>query len=250
MPREWDAATYDRLPLPHLRWGANAIARLELTGDERVLDAGCGTGRVTEGLLERLPRGCVVALDGSQAMLDQLRVRLAPVMDRVELVYADLTQPLPLREPVDAILSIATLHWLPDHATVFKNLAAVLRPGGQFVAECGGTGNAATVRDALHALGLERVGIWNFPGPQETQTLLEAAGFVDVRTWLTPDPASLAPGEELETYLSTVVLGAHLDTIPAEERQDVVRAVAERLPRPEVDYVRLNMVARKVQLPI
>ncbi len=94
-------------------------------------------------------------------------------------------------------------------------------------------------------MGLERVGIWNFPGPEERRALLEAAGFVDIRTSLTPDPAGLAPGEELETCLGTVGLGAHLDTVPAEERQGVVRAVASRLPRPEVDYVRLNMVARK-----
>lgn len=245
MPREWDAVTYDRLPLPHLHWGADAIARLSLMGDESVLDAGCGTGRVTEQLLAGLPRGRVVALDGSRAMLDQLRVRLAPVMDRVDVMHADLMHPLPLQEPVDAILSTATLHWLPDHATVFKNLATVLRPGGQLVAECGGTGNVATICDALRGLGLERVAIWNFRGPEETQSVLQAAGFIEVHAWLTPDPARLPPCEPFETYLRTVVLGAHLDTVPEEAREDVVRAVAERLPRPEVDYVRLNIVASK-----
>ena len=59
MPRDWDARTYDRVADPMTRWGAAVLDRLALDGDERVLDAGCGTGRVTEALAERLPRGRV-----------------------------------------------------------------------------------------------------------------------------------------------------------------------------------------------
>ena len=67
MTRDWDARTYDRVADPMTRWGMGTLARLPLAGDERVMDAGCGTGRVTEQLAERLPRGRVVALDGSPA---------------------------------------------------------------------------------------------------------------------------------------------------------------------------------------
>ncbi len=147
MTADWDARTYDRVADPQTRWGATVLDRLPLRGDERVLDAGCGSGRVTELLLERLPDGQVVALDGSAAMIDEARRRLATAeaAGRVTFVTADLLDPLPIDPPVDAILSTATFHWITDHDALFRNLAAVIRPGGRFVAQCGGAGNVATV---------------------------------------------------------------------------------------------------------
>src|SRR2546427_9897570 len=113
MPREWDADAYDRLPVPMTRWGEAVVGWLDLSGDERVLDAGCGTGKVASFLLKRLPYGTVVALDGSTEMMDRARGRLAGD-GRVELVVADLVRPLPIDRPVDAILSTATFHGTPD----------------------------------------------------------------------------------------------------------------------------------------
>ena len=127
MPRDWDATTYDRIADPMARWGAVVVDRLPLVGDERVLDAGCGSGRVTEVLAERLPRGRVVALDGSPAMVEAARDRLTRFDDRVDYVVADLAEPLPVDPPVDAILSTATFHWVLNHDALFRNLAAVVR---------------------------------------------------------------------------------------------------------------------------
>jgi trans-aconitate 2-methyltransferase len=186
VPREWDARTYDTLPLLHQQWGRGTLERLRLRGDEVVLDAGCGTGRDTALLLERLPSGRVVAVDASSRMLERLRERLAGRLDRVEVIQADLTEPLPAGLEVDAVFSVAAFHWITDHQTLFANLAKALRPGGQLVAECGGQGNVASV-----------------------------------------------------------VLGSHLDRLPAAERDGFVRAVAERLPEPVVDYVRLTISARR-----
>src|SRR3954468_7594291 len=112
MPREWDARSYDRVAAPMTSWGTAVLERLPLDGDETVLDAGCGSGRVTELLAERLTRGRVIALDGSAAMLDAARGPLERFGDRIQLVHADLSQPLPIDGPVDAILSTATFHWL------------------------------------------------------------------------------------------------------------------------------------------
>src|SRR5207344_1602631 len=108
MPREWDAAAYDRLPIPMTAWGETVLGWLDLSGEERVLDAGCGKGQVTAKLRDRLPRGSVVALDGSSSMIERARERLGD--DRVEYVVADLSRPLPIDPPVDAILSTATFH--------------------------------------------------------------------------------------------------------------------------------------------
>jgi trans-aconitate 2-methyltransferase len=245
--RDWDAATYDRIADPMTRWGTAVLDRLALAGDERVLDAGCGSGRVTERLVERLPTGLVVALDGSLSMIAEARRRLARFGDRVEYVVADLGRPLPLASPVDAILSTATFHWVPDHDALFHNLAAVIRPGGRLVAQCGGAGNIASIHAVLATIGDGWLGPAQFETPEATRIRLEAAGFVDVETWLNPESTPLEPGEPLETFLATVVLGAHLERLAPADRAAFVREVAGRLARPEIDYVRLNILASRAR---
>jgi trans-aconitate 2-methyltransferase len=225
------------------RWGSAVLDRLELRGDERVLDAGCGTGRVTERLAERLPAGQVVALDASPAMIAEARRRLARFGDRITYLVADLGQPLPLSEPVDAILSTATFHWVADHAALFRNLAAVLRPGGRLVAQCGGAGNIATVQAALATIGDGWLGPVRFETPEATEHRLAAAGFQGIRCWLTREAVTFDDRAALETYLRTVILGPHLARLPEAEHEGFVRAVAERLPALAIDYVRLNIVA-------
>ena len=244
MPRDWDAGTYDRVADPMTRWGESVLDRLPLAGDERVLDAGCGSGRVTERLAERLPHGQVVALDGSPAMVDAARQRLAPFGDRVEFVVADLGRPLPIA-PVDAILSTATFHWVPDHDALFHNLAAVLKPSGLLVAQCGGVGNIASIQRVLATLGDGWLGDVHFETPDATRARLEAAGFREIDCWLTDEPTTFEPGEPLEAYLRTVVLGSHLARMPPSEHDAFVRAVAAGLPEPRIDYVRLNITARR-----
>lgn len=243
--KDWDASTYDRVADPHVRWGVSVLERLDLDGVSRVLDAGCGTGRVTEQLLERAPGLEVLALDASPAMLEQARTRLARFSGRVRFVQADLREPLPVDEPVDAIVSTATFHWVLDHDLLFGNLAAVLCPGGQLVAQCGGAGNIAGVLEVLCELGQDESRTWEFAAPDVTARRLHGAGFEDVQAWLEPSPARFESGEPLETFLTTVVLRPTLARLPEGERVAFVHEVATRLPAPEVDYVRLNMVARR-----
>jgi trans-aconitate 2-methyltransferase len=239
---EWNARTYDAVAAPMTTRGVDAVGRLHLRGDETVLDAGCGTCQVTEALLERLPGGRVIALDGSHDMLDVARERLGGD-PRVAFVHADLEQPLPLADPVDAVVSTSTFHWVSDHDRLFGHLAAALRPGGQLVVDCGGAGNTASVLDALGELGVHDTP-WTFAGTEETERRLAAAGFVEVRTRLVERPAPIAP-EALEEYLTTVILRSFVDELGPEEATAFVCAVAERLPRPEIDYVRLEILARR-----
>lgn len=245
-PGDWNATAYDRVADPQARWGAEVLGRLPLEGHEVVLDAGCGSGRVTELLLARLPRGRVVALDQSAAMLDEARRRLARFDDRVEFVEADLGQPLPFDEPVDAILSTATFHWVMDHDALFANLAAVLRPGGRLVAQCGGFGNIARFIEVASSIEPNFArNRHNFQTAEATRRRLERSGFVEIQTWLAPAPTRFEPGEPFEAFLATVCLRTHLAGIPPEEHRPFVRAVAERMPEPLLDYVRLNIVARR-----
>ncbi|OAA28111.1 trans-aconitate 2-methyltransferase [Frankia sp. EI5c] len=245
MAWEWDAVSYDSLVLPHELWGRRALARLALDGGETVLDAGCGTGRDTAALLAALPRGRVLAVDASATMLDQLRARLPDAGERLTVLAADLREPLPVPGPVDAVLSVAVLHWIDDHQRVFDNLAAVLRPGGRLSLEFGGHGNIAAVEKALADVLGEPPRAWNFATPAETGRRLEAAGFVDVEVALRPDTARFAEPSALHSYLETVVLGAHLGRLGADERAAFVDEVARRLPAPVIDYVRLEAGARR-----
>lgn len=238
--REWDAAAYDALPLPHVAWGLRVLDRMRLEGDEVVLDAGCGTGRDGAALLERRPDVHLVGVDGSAQMIEQARSRLG---DRARLHVADLTEPLPLDEPVDAVMSVAAFHWITDHDLLFANLAAVMRPGARLTSDCGGQGQLAVMTAALVEVTGDGRFDTSFKGVEETRASLEAAGFdvEDVR--LRPDPHRIDDPELMETYLATVNLGSQLKRMPEAEHRPFVRAVREAMAEPVLDYVRLEIDA-------
>jgi len=248
MPRDWNAASYERVSAPLEAMGRDVLDRLDLRGDERVLDAGCGTGRVTAALLDRLPRGDVVAVDGSPAMVEQARVRLGD--DRVDVRVADLLT-LELDPPADAILSTATFHWIADHDRLFERLLAVLVPGGRLAAQCGGAGNVAALEAAARRVGEREPytealagwpGPWRFASPAETAERLRRLGYVDVWTW--SHHVRVEPDEPRE-YLGTVALGSHLERLAPALRGPFVEAVLAELDEPVVEYVRLNILARR-----
>jgi trans-aconitate 2-methyltransferase len=247
-PRDWDAATYDRLSAPIAAMGVDVLDRLELAGDETVLDAGCGTGKVTQVLYDRLPNGRVIAVDASPSMVEQARAALP---EAVDVRQADLLE-LELPEPVDAVLSTATFHWIGDHERLFARLFAALRPGGRLAAQCGGVGNVEEIKDAGFAAAAQPPcaehlggwpGDWNFAGAAETELRLRAAGFTDVWCWKTR--VDVDPGDRAG-YLRAICLGSFLERLPEELREPFLAAALERLPDPlTIRYVRLNLLARR-----
>ncbi|HTT86574.1 MAG TPA: methyltransferase domain-containing protein [Acidimicrobiales bacterium] len=247
-PGDWDAATYDRIADPMTRWGETVLERLHPGPGATVLDAGCGTGRVTEMLLERDGDSRVVALDAAPSMLVEARRRLARFGDRVTFLRADLLElSAPLlgeAAPVDAVLSTATFHWVLDHDRLFSNLAAVLRGGGRLEAQCGAEGNIAGLMAAVRATGHERTGAWYYATVAETEARLARFGFTNIEVWTHPEPTRLDP-DELETYLETVCLRTLVAPMDAAERHRFLTAVAAALGEPVIDYVRLNIVARR-----
>jgi trans-aconitate 2-methyltransferase len=250
-PRDWDGSSYDRISGPMEQLGREVLDRLTLTGDETVLDAGCGSGRVTQALIDRLPRGRVIGVDASEDMIRVARERLPA---STELHVQDLTRlDLGNGRRVDAILSTATFHWIADHDALFAALAHVLSDGGRLEAQCGGAGNVSGVHTAAQAVGAREPyrdafagwsGPWNFSTPDDAARRLRAAGFTDVSAGLTPRPVH--PEEPLE-YLRTIVLGSHVARLPENLRDpyinDVAAALAEKDDRVTVDYVRLNLSA-------
>ncbi len=240
--RTWDAAIYDRVSAPQVAWSEAILDRLELRGDEVVLDAGCGSGRVTELLLARLPRGRVIALDADADMVRATRERFSGD-PRVEVVHQSLTD-LDLAEPVDAVFSGATFHWVLDHDELFARLGRAVRPGGRISAQCGGEGNIAHVKGIADRLfPAEPPHTWCYAGPGETRERLERNGFTDVATWLQPWPVT--PPEPL-IFLEDVILGPYVQLLPEGDRTPFAQAVLAELGDPPVlDYVRLNMTGRK-----
>jgi trans-aconitate 2-methyltransferase len=246
--RDWDAASYDRVSDPQLAWAREQLGRLDLRGDEVVLDAGCGSGRVTALLADLVPRGRIYAVDVAPSMVAHSREALG---NRATVLCQDLVE-LDLPEPVDAIFSNATFHWVPDHDALFAALHRTLKDGGQLVAQCGGFGNIDSFRKLADAVGGEEPFApyfvdwkrpWNYADDTQTTQRLERAGFTEVTCWLEPKPVT---PEDPRTFIQTVCLVRHLDPLPQELRAEFVDRVLERYGQPFVlEYVRLNMTARK-----
>jgi trans-aconitate 2-methyltransferase len=256
---DWDARRYHQVARPHAAWGATVLDRLALSGDERVLDAGCGSGRVTAQLLERLPRGHVIATDHSPAMLAEARTFLAAwaAVNRVSFVAADLlTIDQAIDQRVDVIVSTAVFHWIADHPRLFLALRGVLQPTGYLVAQCGGAGNLAHFMAAADAVAaqppfaavLQGLDLWRFfYTPEETEARLLAAGFRRARAWLEPSPQRFPDARALADFCRAVVLTSHVAALPESLRADFVSRVVDEITRREggflLDYVRLNLDA-------
>ena len=255
MTREWDATSYHRLSNPQFSWGLKVLERLRLRGDERVLDAGCGSCRLTVELEERVPKGSVVGVDLSHNMLRQ---GVAYTDGRLQLIQADL-QHLPLRPGFDGIFSTATLHWVPDHSLLFRSLFVVLKPGGWLEAQCGGGPNLARIHERAETITncAEYRGFFagwrrstHYETPETFEQNMRRAGFVDIRVWLEQAPAQLADAEEFKQYLATVTLREHTDRITDPMlRQRFLDQLALKASQDDppfvMDYWRLNMSARK-----
>ena len=221
----WDADTYDRVADPQEAWAREILARAGFEPGQTVLDAGCGSGRVTELLLAQDVE--VIGVDADAAMVDKARARLG---DRARVERQDLLE-LELDETVDAIFSCAVFHWITDHERLFERLRAALRPGGRLVAQCGGHGNIAKVVAAVP----DRTSPWLYATPEDTERRLRDAGFSEARAWLEPKP-TIVP--DPETFVAAVCLHGHPQA--AELAPQVVAKLGEP---PVLDYVRLNIEA-------
>jgi trans-aconitate 2-methyltransferase len=246
--RDFDARTYHRVSNVHQAWADALMDRLALRGDETVLDAGCGSGRVTLKLLDRLPRGHVIAVDGAPSMVAEARELLG---DRATVRAVDLVE-LELEVPVDAVFSNAVFHWIPDHDALFARLHAALKPGGRLVAQCGGHGNIARFRATADAVARREpyaehlagfTGVWNYQSAEATAERLAGAGFTDVETWL--QPWETAP-DEPEAFVRTICLNPQLEHLPEALHDAFVADVLAEAGEPlALDYVRLNITARR-----
>jgi trans-aconitate 2-methyltransferase len=257
--REWNSSEYHRLSGPQVSWGKKVLSRLQLRGDELLLDAGCGTGRLTADLLQALPNGRVVALDVSQNMLRSAREYLQPQFGkRAQVVAADLPD-LPFENAFDGIVSTAAFHWVLDHDRLFRNLYRALRPGGWLQAQGGGGPNIAHLRERMATLAASPryapylgsfPSPWLFQNAEGAADTLRRAGFVEIQTSLEPAPTVMEGRRHYEEFVRTVIVRAHLDRLPDPDRRDryvseLADGAAADDPPFLLDYWRLNLAARK-----
>ena len=241
-PQTWDPAQYARNARFVSDLGGPVVELLSPRPGERILDLGCGDGALTKQLVDL---GCqVVGIDSSAAQIDAaLRLGLD-----ARVMSADA---LPFHEEFDAVFSNAVLHWIKDADPMIAAVYRALRPGGRFVAECGGSGCVDRVRTAL-VRALERRGIdaearvpWYFPTPDDYGSRLERAGFSVESIALIPRPTPL-PGDIigwLETFAQSFFHG-----FSVEARDEYLKEVRDDL-EPDLrassgiwiaDYVRLR----------
>ena len=246
--RDWDASTYDRISGPQQAWAAEQLDRLDLAGDEVVLDAGCGSGKITAELARRVPHGTVYAVDAAPSMVRHAQEALG---DRATVLCQDLAE-LALPEPVDVVFSNATFHWIPDHDALFAALHRNMKPGGRLLAQCGGFGNIDEFRRIAEDVATEEPFAphfadwrkpWNYATAEDTAERLRRAGFEDVSCWLEDKPTT---PEEPRSFVRTVCLVRHLDPLLPELHDPFIDRVLERAGEPLVlAYVRLNMSGRR-----
>jgi trans-aconitate methyltransferase len=256
--REWNATSYHKVSGPQTSWGQKVLARLPLRGDERVIDAGCGSGRLTADLIERLPRGEVVAIDRSWNMLQTARGNLRPTYgSRIRFVQVSLPD-LPFHACADVVFSTATFHWVLDHPALFASLFSALRPGGRLHAQCGGGPNLAAARALASDVMVEQPfapyfadwqSVWQYASDTETRERLVDAGFVGVTASLEPAPTTLASEADYREFVTTVIFHPHLARLPDALRPRFIDEVARRsAAQPEpftLDYWRLNIEATR-----
>lgn len=256
---EWNAASYHKVSAPQTSWGQKVLNRLTLNGDERAIDAGCGSGRLTGELMERLPAGRLIAVDRSWNMLITARTNLRPVFgSRVSFVQLSLPD-FPFVNWADLVFSTATFHWVKDHPALFAGILQTLRRGGRLHAQCGGGPNL----HRAHELGLQVMstepfapfftewpGPWEFADAEVTADRLRRAGFVDIDTSLEEAPTTLASEADYREFVTTVIYHPHLERLPTAALKqsfiDRVTELAAAEPVPfTLDYWRLNMSATK-----
>jgi trans-aconitate 2-methyltransferase len=254
---DWNAERYHNLSSPQQAWGKRVLERLPLSGDELVLDLGCGTGRLTEEIQRRLPAGRVVGADRSDAMIESAAMWLCEHAPRAAVVQADGAA-LPFRRVFDAVFSGATFHWILDHGALFRSIVAALKPGGRLVAQCGGAGNLSVLRARADRLSVAPPFAFYFEGwdqpwyyadVESTKRRLQAAGFVDINVWLEEAPTTFAGADDFRDFVATVCLRHHLDQLPTVEQKlflaEITMAAAEDSPAFTLDYWRLNIEARR-----
>jgi trans-aconitate 2-methyltransferase len=236
MVHAWNPADYHQHSSAQQTWARELIEKLRLGGNERVLDLGCGEGKVTADIAARLRGGEVLGLDISPAMVSFAREHYPKELyPNLLFTVGDMLN-LQFEREFDVVFSNAALHWVSDHGRVFSGIRRALRPGGRVLLQMGGKGNAAPVLAIVDEMRTEEP--WSehfrgfsfsyaFYGPEEERRSLEEAGIAPVRVELIRKDLAFDSEEGLAGWIRTTWL-VYLEQLPDEMRPIFIREIVGR----------------------
>jgi len=255
----WDAETYDLVSSIQEAWGRKVINWRVWQGNENVMDAGCGTGRLTKVLAQKVPAGMVYGVDIDRNMIEVAARNLKDI-GNVMLIESDISS-AKLPAKVDVIFSNAAIHWIQDHQGLFENFWQLLGSNGEIMIQCGGHGNLGNIisildgirhRDEFKRFFTGWQESWYFANPEETSRLLQDIGFKDIEAYLTEDSATLGNRNSFALFAKTVVMKPYLARLPDQELKDnFLESFLNEIESNHksrcwvMDYVRLNIRAKK-----
>ncbi len=258
----WNPADYERSSSAQFAWAMALLAGLDLTGQERVLDLGCGDGRITAHLASLVPKGWVVGIDLSPEMVRYAKEKYPPEEHRNLSFSVGDASCLSFLEEFDLVVSFACLHWVKDHLAVLRGVRRSLRPGGRLLFQCGGRGNAARILQLTGDLiRSERwagyfqdfVFPYHFYGPEEYGRWLAKAGLRARRVELVPKDMVHQGQASLEGIIRNTWL-PYTERLPEDLRPEFISELArryiERFPPDgsgavHVQMMRLEVVAER-----
>jgi trans-aconitate 2-methyltransferase len=232
----WDAADYASHSASQFRWAQELIEKLQLAGNEAVLDIGCGDGRVTAEIARRLPHGSALGIDNSPSMVAFATDKLsASPQNNLSFRHLDATR-LDYRDAFDVVFSNAAMHWIQDHPSVLAGIKRGLKPGGRMLLQMGGSGNAAGVINCFD--GLITSSPWRrffdkfhspywFYGPDAYRGWLKDAGLSEVRMELIPKDMQHAGRDGLAGWIRTTWM-PYVSRVPESSRHRFIDALVER----------------------
>jgi trans-aconitate 2-methyltransferase len=235
MAYKWDAVDYARSSTVQQIWARELIAKLDLQGNEYLLDLGCGDGKVTAEIASKLPNGTVVGVDNSPEMIELAQSRFSEnEFQNTSFHIADALN-LNFNNEFDVVFSNAVLHWVADHSSVLRGVADALKPGGRILFQMGGRGNALQVHIAMDKICAlpewsdKFIGFqfpYSFYGTDEYRKWLLEAGLTPVRVELIPKDAAHVDRSAFEAWLRTTWL-PYLQRIEKERHDEFIKQVVD-----------------------
>lgn len=260
---QWDAVDYQKTSAEQQRWGLELLDRIALSGNEHVLDIGCGDGKLTAEIARRVPSGSVLGVDKSKDMICFSREHYG-INAFPNLAFRLLdARDLPFDQDFDVVFSNAALHWIDDHANILLRIRKSLLVGGRVIAQMGGKGNAAAILKILGTIMSSEKWAkyfndfsipYTFYDAQEYRPLLESAGFTVKRIEIIPKLMAHRGKEGLASWIRTTWL-PYTRRVPEDLQADFIREIVDTYMATQgfdkndtirVEMVRLEFEAEKV----
>jgi trans-aconitate methyltransferase len=256
---EWNAREYARHSASQFAWAQELIAKLALAEHERVLDIGCGDGKVTAAIAELVPAGRAVGIDSSPGMVTLAEATFPPILyPNLAFRLLDARQ-LDFEAEFDVAFSNAVLHWIADHPAVLAGVRRSLAHGGRLLFQMGGQGNAAEIIETINEVVARPrwrscfdgfTFPYSFYGPAEYERWLPEAGLASSRIELIPKDMVHDGPDGLAGWVRTTWL-PYIERVPAESREEwiaeIVEAYLARHPVDEAGRAHVAMVRLEVE---